>query len=65
MNTEEKEWNDKIMQKTAEIQKNHPELIEFLNEMPMTIPNKNNPEITIQNLKKYYQSLCDLIDNKK
>ena len=29
MNTEEKEWSDKIMQKTAEIQKNHPELIDF------------------------------------
>ncbi len=51
MNTEEKEWNDKIMQKTTEIQKNHPELIEFLNEMPITIPNKNNPDVTIQNLK--------------
>ncbi len=65
MNTEEKEWNDKIAQKTTEIQEKHPELISFLEEMPMTIPNKNNPEVTIRNLKKYYQSLCDLIDNKK
>lgn len=53
----EKELNAKILAKTIEIQEKHPELSEFLNEMPVSIPNENNPETNIKILKDYYDSL--------
>ena len=59
------EWNDKIMQKISEIQQKHPELMQILNEMLITIPNKNNTEINSKKLKKYYRSLCALIESKE
>jgi hypothetical protein len=57
----EKELNEKILAKTLEIQQKHPELCEFLNEMPVTIPNESNPEINIKNLKDYYESLNQIL----
>ena len=53
----EKELNAKILAKTMEIQEKHPELSKFLNEMPVSIPNENNPETNIKILKDYYDSL--------
>ena len=53
----EKELNAKILAKTMEIQEKHHELSEFLNEMPVSIPNENNPETNIKILKDYYDSL--------
>jgi len=40
----------------------HPELMKFLNEMPVTIPNEENPKITIESLETYYDSLVTLLD---
>ncbi len=57
----ENELNAKIMAKTLEIQENHPELFEFLNEMPITIPDVNKPEINIKILSDYYNSLCNVL----
>ena len=57
----EKELIEKILAKTVEIQQNHPELSEFLNEMPVTIPNESNPEINIKILKDYYESLQQIL----
>ena len=58
----EKELNGKIMEITTQIQETHPELSEFLNEMPVTIPNESSPEINEKNLKDYYISLKNLLN---
>ena len=53
----EKELNGKIMAITLLIQEKFPELLNFLNEMPVTIPNESTPEITSKKLTEYYDSL--------
>lgn len=62
MQTEE-ELNKEILEITMNIVNNHPEISKYLDEMPVTIPNKENPEITIKNLKAYKHSLITLISN--
>lgn len=57
----EKEWNAKILALTLKIQTEHPELSEFLNELPITIPNQSNPKMSINILKDYYNSLYNLV----
>jgi hypothetical protein len=39
------------------IQEQHPELIKYLNEMPITIPDRSSPVINKKNLTDYYESL--------
>ena len=58
----EKELNKKIMTITMLIQEQHPELSKYLDEMPITIPNENNPEIKVKNLEEYYLSLTILLE---
>jgi hypothetical protein len=55
------EINKDIMATTLEIQKYFPELSKYINEMPVTIPNEINPEITAENLKDYSESLNALV----
>lgn len=57
----ENEINKEIIDTTLGIQKYFPELSEYLNEMPVTIPNVANPEITKANLKDYNDSLHTLV----
>lgn len=57
----EQEWNDAIILKTSEIQDNYPELSKFISEMPITIPDDNDPHITIKILSDYYYSLDSLV----
>ena len=53
----ENNLNEKIMIVINRIKNKHPELLKYLDEMPMTIPKENNPEINITILKEYYESL--------
>lgn len=53
----EKDLNSKILKVTMTIREQYPELSEFLEEMPVTIPKEENPEINLEILKNYYQSL--------
>lgn len=53
--------NRDILNVTMEIHKNHSELSKFIEEMPITIPNQEKPSITIDNLKKYLDSLVTLL----
>jgi len=53
----EKELNEKILQITMKIKDNFPELSKYIEEMHVTIPDEKNPEITLDNLHTYYQSL--------
>jgi hypothetical protein len=62
METEE-ELNAKIIKITMVIHDNYPELSKYLNEMPVTIPIDNHPEVNIKNLQKYYDSLITWFRN--
>lgn len=57
----EKTINAKIIAITRQIQEKHPELIPFLNEMPVTIPDESSPEITVKILQEYYESLVTML----
>jgi len=57
----EKELNAKILAITLLIQKSHPELSKFLNEMPVTIPDEKKPDISAETLREYYESLTALL----
>lgn len=57
----EKELNSKILQLTMKIKAQHPELSKYIEEMPVTIPDETNPEITLTNLKTYYDSLNSIV----
>lgn len=61
----EKDLNSKIMEITMVIKEKYPELLEFLNEMPVTIPVEKNPEITLKTLKTYYESLISVLTKYK
>ena len=53
-------WNEKIITLIEKLKEDHPELITFLDEIPMTIPDDTDPHITISILKEYYQTLLGL-----
>ena len=59
----EEDINTKILKITMVIQENYPELSKYLNEMPITIPIENHPQIDAKNLEKYYENLLDLFRN--
>jgi len=52
---------EKIMSITALIKEKHPELMQFIDEMPVTIPDENNPQLDAKALIEYYNSLNDLL----
>jgi hypothetical protein len=53
----ENELNTDILKITMKIQETHPELSKYIIEMPVTIPNLSDPQITLNALKDYYNSL--------
>lgn len=61
----EKDLNDRIMEVTLIIQDQHPELMKYLDEMPLTIPSDNDPEVTIKQLKSYHESLISIVNEYK
>lgn len=60
MNTE-KDLNAKIMKITMEIKEKYPELSKYIEEMQDTIPDQQNPEVNLRNLKTYYESLNSMM----
>lgn len=58
----EKELNAKILKITMTIKNQYPELSKYLEEMPITIPDEKNPEITLANLNMYYDSLNSILN---
>lgn len=63
MKNAENEWSEKILTITMKIKDEYPELSKYLTEMPETIPDENDPEITLKNLKVYFESLSSLLNN--
>ena len=53
----ENDVNNDILKNTMVIQESYPELSKYLVEMPVTIPYEADPEITVQSLKDYNESL--------
>ena len=53
----EKKLNSKILAITMLIRDKYPELYGFLGEMPVTIPDDNHPDINMEALKDYLDSL--------
>ena len=60
MKTEE-QWNKAILDMTLKISAEFPELSKYISEMPVTIPDVEDPQINIKNLKEYYNSLETLL----
>ncbi|MFN5422641.1 MAG: hypothetical protein ACK5AO_05190 [bacterium] len=54
------DWNDKIMNMIEKISHDHPELIKYIDEMPVTIPDDSDPHITISILREFYESLLNI-----
>lgn len=63
--SDEEILNSKILKITLTIMEQYPELSKYLEEMPVTIPNETNPEITLKNLNAYYESLKLMLDSYK
>ncbi|MFM9989187.1 hypothetical protein [Flavobacterium sp.] len=57
----EAELNENILKITMTIRNEFPELIKYLNEMKVTIPDVKTPEISNKILKDYYDSLENLL----
>ncbi len=52
---------EKIMSITNLVREKHPELIRFIDEMQVTIPNENDPKLNLKSLNDYYNSLNALL----
>ncbi|MBI9042730.1 MAG: hypothetical protein JEY78_15190 [Lutibacter sp.] len=50
-----------ITELTFKIEKNYPELYQFLGENPFTIPSKNHPDINKKVMQDYLESLKQLL----
>ncbi|MBG6188532.1 hypothetical protein [Flavobacterium sp. CAN_S2] len=57
----EKEINQAILEITMKIRNEYPELNKYLSEMPVTIPDVDQPEMTIKVLSDYLESLENLL----
>lgn len=58
----EQEINEKINQMMNKVRDKHPELIQFIDEIPITIPNKENPEVNLKALESYYNTIREILD---
>jgi len=61
----EKDLNSNIIKMTMIIKEQYPELLKYLDEMPVTIPAEKNPEITLKNLNAYYEALKSILGKYK
>ena len=61
----ENNLNAKILKITMRINDYYPELSQYLEEMPVTVPSEDDPEITLNHLRIYYESLNSLLNKYK
>ena len=57
----EKELEEAILKTTLKINSQYPELSKYLTEMPVTIPDIQNPEMNVKILQDYYDSLESML----
>lgn len=62
-----KMWNEKILDITMKIKNEHPELSNFITEIPLKTNDQKsteaNSDITLKNLQEYYESLNSILKN--
>jgi hypothetical protein len=58
----EKEIIEAIAKLTIEIRDHYPEMAKYLNEMAVTNPDNEHPDINLKALNDYYESLKMMID---
>ena len=58
----ELELNELILGITNKIRDNHPELLEDLNSVQITVPYQETPQTTVDTLKSYYHTLVNLLE---
>lgn len=58
----EKDLNANILKITLRINNQYPELYKYIEEMQVTIPDESSPEITLKNLKSYYDTLNSMLN---
>ncbi len=61
-NSMEKEFNSRILKITMTIMEKYPELSKYIEEMQETIPDDVKPQVTLRNLKAYYDSLHAMLN---
>ena len=61
----ENDLNAKILKITMKIKDHYPELFQYLEEMPVTVLSENDPEITLNHLRSYYESLNSVLNKYK
>lgn len=54
-----------ISKVTRDIETNYPSIYEHLDEIPMTIPDQQNPDINAKELEDYLESLKEIIKKYK
>ena len=60
MKTED-ELSNAILEITMKIREQYPELSKYIQEMPVTIPNVENPKMNLKTLQEYHTSLAVLL----
>ena len=58
----EKKLNELIINITNCIHKNYPELVEYIDEMPITLPDQKHPKLNVRSLTSYYNSLVNIVE---
>ena len=58
----ERDLNLKIIEVTNRIKDHYPQLTKFLEEMPIAVTDETNVEVTLRNLKSYYDSLNTMLN---
>lgn len=58
----EKQINDDILDITLKITNNYPELVKYLKEIPVSIPDQEHPEINAKVLQEYYEYLESILE---
>jgi NADH dehydrogenase len=61
----ETELTNKIISLTMMMEAKYPELSKYIDEMPITIPIETHPEVNIENLENYHNSLLSMVDGYK
>ena len=59
------EWNDKVIQLLETLKNSNPNLLYFLDEIKITLPDKKDPQITISILKEYFNEVLNLQNIKE
>lgn len=60
-----KELLSEISELISNIETNYPELYQYLDENPVTIPNLQHPKISTEELENYLATLKDLLNKHK